>query len=197
MTLLPFDNRALIELAARWLADEVNYQWLDFGGGRQMVTPALLNVMLQRSTNFMRAYTSASDRPIGLVALRDVNRLVGTATLWGVTAEKSFHSRGYATLAASRFLTLAFGQLGLGAINTWVAEQDPSRRTLERLNFRYVGRMRRCHSIAGGVCDRVYYDLLASEHHELGEEEIQGLSERRERERERILGATDQPRQTG
>jgi RimJ/RimL family protein N-acetyltransferase len=126
-----------------------------------------------------------------------VNRLAGTATLWGVVAEKSFHSRGYATLAASRFLTLAFGQLGLAAINTWVAEQDPSRPTLERLNFRYVGRMRRCHAIGGRICDRVYYDLLASEHHELGQEDIQGFAERHERELERVQGRSDKPRQTG
>lgn len=173
MTLLPLESRSLIELAARWLADESNHQWLDFGGGRQLVSPALLNVMLQRSTNVVRAFTSASGRPVGLVALHEVNRLAGTATFWSLTAEKSFHGRGHATLAASRFLTMAFGQLGLGAINTWVAEQDPSRRMLERLNFRYVGRMRRCHSIDGRLCDRVYYDLLASEHHELGESEFQ------------------------
>lgn len=195
MTLLPLESRALIDLAARWLSDESNCQWLDFGGGRQLVSPALLNVMLQRSTNFIRAYTSASGRPIGLVALQDVNRLVGTATLWGVTAGSSFHTRGYATLAASRFLTLAFSQLGLGAINTWVAEQDPSRRTLERLNFRYVGRMRRCHSIGGGICDRVYYDLLASEHHELAEEDIHGFLERTGREG--LRGRAGEPQQAG
>lgn len=195
MTLLPLESRQLIDLAARWLADETNYQWLDFGGGRQLVSPALLNVMLQRSTNFMRAFTSASGRPIGLVALQDVNRLVGTATLWGVTAGKSFHTRGYATMAASRFLTLAFGQLGLRAINTWVAEQDPARRTLERLNFRYVGRMRRCHCVGGSICDRVYYDLLASEHHELGEEDIHGLLERSGRES--LSGSSGQPNQAG
>lgn len=195
MTLLPLESRPLIDLAARWLSDESNYQWLDFGGGRQLVSPALLNVMLQRSTNFIRAFTSASGRPIGLVALHDVNRLVGTATLWGVTAGRSFHARGYATLAASRFLTLAFGQLGLGAINTWVAEQDPFRRTLERLNFRYVGRMRRCHSISGAMCDRVYYDLLDSEHHELAEEAIHALVERSEREG--LGGAAGQRHQAG
>jgi RimJ/RimL family protein N-acetyltransferase len=177
MTLLPLDSRSLIDLAARWLSDESNCQWLDFGGGRQVVSPALLNVMLQRSTNFMRAFTSASGRPICLLALHDVNRLAGTASFWAVTAEKSLHSRSHATLAASRFLSVAFGQLGLGAINTWVAEQDPLRRMLERLNFRYVGRMRRCHSIGGRVCDRVYYDLLASEHHELGESEFQERSQ--------------------
>lgn len=195
MTLLPLESRTLVDLAARWLSDENNYQWLDFGGGRQLVSPALLNVMLQRSTNFIRAFTSAAGRPIGLVALHDVNRLVGTATLWGVTAEKSFHTRGYATLAASRFLTLAFGQLGLSAINTWVAEQDPSRRTLERLNFRYVGRMRRCHCVGGQVSDRVYYDLLASEHHELGEEQMQAFVQRRGRERP--PGVADQSGQAG
>jgi len=154
-------------MAAGWLADEENYKWLDFGGGRQVVTPALLKVMLQRDSHFIRIYTNNHNEPIGIAALNSVDRTFRTGTLWGVTGEKSFRNRGYATFAGSKFLTCAFEDLGLHAINTWLVEHNPSRRVIERLNFRYIGRQRQCHYIDGQLCDRLCYDILASEHREL------------------------------
>jgi hypothetical protein len=80
--LLPLDSPGLLELAAVWLAQEENYRWLDFGGGRQIVTPALLRVMTQRETHCLRIYTAGpGDDPVGIVGLNDVNRHAGTATL--------------------------------------------------------------------------------------------------------------------
>ena len=90
-----------------------------------------------------------------------------TGTLWGVAGEKSFRCRGWASLAASRLLTLAFQELGLHSVNTWVVAHNPSQRCAARLGFRYVGRQRQCHIIDGQPCDRLLYDLLASEHREL------------------------------
>ncbi|MGH8265033.1 MAG: GNAT family N-acetyltransferase, partial [Steroidobacterales bacterium] len=87
--------------------------------------------------------------------------------LWGVAGDKSFRSRGNATFAASIFLTVAFRDLGLHAINTWVADGNTSRRVVERLHFRYVGRMRDCHYMDGKPYDRLFFDLLASEHREI------------------------------
>jgi RimJ/RimL family protein N-acetyltransferase len=98
-----------------------------------------------------------------------------------VTGEKSFRNRGYATLAASKFLTLAFGELGLRAINTWIVEHNPSARVLARLNFTYVGRLRQCHYINGRAYDRLFFDLLASEHREIESEP--GRTSRRRAER--------------
>ncbi|HEY7739823.1 MAG TPA: GNAT family protein [Steroidobacteraceae bacterium] len=168
MKLLPLDSPGLLELAAVWLAQEENYRWLDFGGGRQIVTPALLRVMTQRETHCLRIYTAGpGDDPVGIVGLNDVNRHAGTATLWGVTGDKSFRSRGYATFAGSRFLTHAFGELGLRVVNTWAVEHNPSVRLIERLNFRFVGRLRQCHRMDGQVYDRLLFDLLAGEHREL------------------------------
>jgi hypothetical protein len=40
---------------------------------------------------------------------------------------------------------------------------------LERLKFRFYGRQRQCHCIDGRFYDRLYFDLLASEHRELEE----------------------------
>ncbi|HET7766814.1 MAG TPA: GNAT family protein [Burkholderiales bacterium] len=171
MKLLPLDVPDVLELAARWLAQRENYQWLDFGNGRQLVTPALLKIMTQREAHFMRAYTSdRDDVPVGIVGLNSVDRVARTATLWAVAGDKSFSNRGYVSLASSRLLTLAFRDLALNAVNTWIVDGNPSVRSLQRLNFRFIGRQRQCHMIDGRPRDRLLFDLLAAEHEELAEE---------------------------
>src|SRR5712691_8049127 len=74
MKLLPLDKPELFERVASWLAQKENYQWLDFGNGRQPVTPALLKIMAQRETHFLRVFlrVNTSDRedaPIGILGL--------------------------------------------------------------------------------------------------------------------------------
>jgi RimJ/RimL family protein N-acetyltransferase len=171
MKLLPLDRTEILERVAGWLAQKENYQWLDLGNGRQIVTPALLKIMAQRETHFMRAYTSdRDDTPIGIVGLHNVDRAFRTATFWGASGEKSFRNRGYSTIASSKLMTLAFNDLGLHSVNTWAVAHNPSIRTIERLGFRFVGRQRQCHTIDGRPYDRLLFDLLASEHRELDEE---------------------------
>lgn len=180
MKLLPLDAPALIELAAGWLAGKDNHQWLDFGDGRQVITPALLKIMTQRDAHFIRLYTGdRDDVPIGIVGLNGVNRAFGSATLWAVAGDKSFGNRGYVSLATSKFLTLAFRQLGLHSVNTWIVDSNSSLRSLERLGFCYVGRQRQCHMINGRLHDRLLFDLLAGEHEELGEERWRRLERSR------------------
>ncbi len=169
MKLYPLDTPKLLELVASWLAQKQNYQWLDFGNGRQIVTPALLKIMAQRETHFLRAFTSdRADIPIGIVGLNGVDRTFKTAMFWGAVGEKSFRNRGYSTVASSKFLTLAFRDLGLHAINTWAVDHNQSLRIIERLGFRFIGRQRQCHYIDGRAYDRLIFDLLASEHKEAG-----------------------------
>ena len=168
MKLLPLGTPQLLELAAGWLARKENYQWLDFGNGRQIITPALLKIMTQQETHFIRVYTfEQHDTPLGILGLNSVNRSFKSATFWAVAGEKSFRMRGYATIAASKFLSLAFRELGLHVINTWAVESNPSLRGLERLGFRFMGRQRQCHYIDGRLRDRLLFDLLAAEHREL------------------------------
>jgi RimJ/RimL family protein N-acetyltransferase len=170
MKFLPLDTPELLELAASWLAQKENYQWLDFGGGRQIVTPALLKIMTQRETHFVRISTTPRDEtPFGICGLNNVDRHSKTATFWGATGDKSFRNRGYGTLAASEFLSLAFRELGLHSINTWVVDHNPSLRIGERLHYNFIGRQRQCHMIDGRLYDRLLFDLLASEHRELNE----------------------------
>ena len=165
MKLLPLDREDLIRLVASWMAGRENYEWLDFGSGRQVLTPEWLKIAIQRDTEVLRAFTGEDDRtPIGVVGLTGVDRAFGTARIWVVAGDKSFRARGHATRAASRLLTIGFKDLGLTAINTWIVEGNPSARIALRLGFKPIGRQRQCHVIGGRAHDRLWFDILASEH---------------------------------
>lgn len=147
------------------MALKENYQWLDFGNGRQILTPEWLAIAAQRDTEILRAFTADDPgRPVGVIGLTNLDRSFRTARIWAVAGDTSFRSRGFATRAASALLTYGFKELGLGAINTWVVEGNTSVRIVERLGFRYIGRQRACHLLDGEPRDRLWYDLLASEH---------------------------------
>jgi RimJ/RimL family protein N-acetyltransferase len=169
MKLLPLDRPELLVLVASWLDRPENRQWLNFASG-QAVTPALVRIMAQRESHFLRVYTSdGDDVPVGVLGLNSIDRAFRTATFWGASGDKSFRNRGYSTLGSSKLLALAFGELGLHAINTWVVDHNPSLRIIERLGFRFIGRQRQCHDIEGRLCDRLLFDLLSTEFHELDE----------------------------
>lgn len=168
MKLLPLDTPEVLELVARWLAEKENHEWLDFGADRGQMTPAFVKVMAQRPNNVLRVFTADDERtPIGVVGLNNVNRRFKTAMVWVVLGDKSHARKGYATRAVSKMLTLGFEELGLGAINTWNVENNPSITVTERNNFRFIGRQRQCHSIDGRPHDRLLFDILACEHKEL------------------------------
>ena len=165
MQLKPPDSPGLLDLTVEWLTRKENYQWLDFGDGRQRVTPEWLKIAMQRGTTVLRVFTSdADDRPIGIVALGDVNSNFKTANIWVVLGDKSFAGQGYATRATARMLTLGFTELGLRAIHTWIVEHNPSVHVARRVGFKPIGRQRQCHAIDGQAYDRLWFDLLASEH---------------------------------
>jgi RimJ/RimL family protein N-acetyltransferase len=165
MKLLPLDTPERLRLVAGWMAREENYHWLDFGNGRQLLTAEWLRIATQRDTELLRLYTLDDDvTPAGVVGLANIDRAFRTARIWVVAGEKTFAARGHATQAASRLLALGFRELGLEAINTWIVEDNPSIRIAHRLHFKFIGRQRRCHVIDGCPRDRLWFDLLASEH---------------------------------
>jgi RimJ/RimL family protein N-acetyltransferase len=168
MELLPIDSREHLQLVTRWLAEKDNYQWLELGDGRQLISAEWLTIAIQRKSYVLRLFSSNVDRrPIGVVGLSNINHHFKTANIWVVVGDKSFSSRGYATAAASKMLTIAFRELGLEAIHTWIVEHNQSVRMAKRLKFRLIGRQRQCHWINGHLYDRLWFDLLASEHEEL------------------------------
>jgi RimJ/RimL family protein N-acetyltransferase len=167
MRLLPLDTPELIRRVASWLSLKENYEWLDFGNGKQILSPEWLKIATQRDTEVLRVYTSDDGAtPLGVVGLTNVDRAFRTARVWVVAGDKSFAARGKATRAVSMLLTFAFSELKLRAVNTWIVEHNPSRRIAERLNFKPIGRQRQCHCIDGRSFDRLWFDLLADEHRE-------------------------------
>lgn len=174
MQLKPLDSPELIQLVADWLAQKENYQWLDFGDGRQLVSPEWLKIAMQRGSYVLRLFTSdLDDTPIGVVGLGNVNPHFKTANIWVVLGDKAHAGQGYASRATSKMLTLGFMELGLQAIHTWIVEHNPSIHVARRVNFRRVGRQRQCHYIDGRAYDRLWFDLLASEHEEIRDDRYQ------------------------
>lgn len=162
--LRPLTDRDL-ELVASWMAQKENYQWLDFGDGRQILSALALKFMMQRQTHCLRLFTGSAGEPIGLVSLSSINRAFKTGALWYVLGNKRYGGRGCTTRAASELLTVGFHELGLWAVNAWaVADNIPSVRVLEHNHFSLVGRQRQCHYVEGRACDRLLFDLLACEH---------------------------------
>lgn len=169
MRLKPIDSPEVIELVAGWLSQKENYQWLDFGG--RALTPALVRVMAQRETNVLRVFTTDDDEtPIGVVGLSNVNRGFKTAEVWAVLGDKSYARRRFTIRAVSKMLTLGFHDLGLEAINSWAVAHNPSTGFARQLHLNLIGRQRHCHYIDGRPYDRLWFDILATEHEELEEE---------------------------
>jgi RimJ/RimL family protein N-acetyltransferase len=165
MKLLRLDDPQVFDLAARWLSLEENYRWLDFGSGVQKVSPVSLKVMAQRNIHELRVFTASDDTtPIGVVGLSNIDRRFRTGEPWCVLGDKSRAGKRNTTMAVAMILELGFGELGLCSAFAWTLEiNTPAIRLMERLNFRYVGRRRRCHYIDGVAYDRLLYDVLPEE----------------------------------
>ena len=68
MRLLPLDSPELIRLVAGWMSRKENYEWLDFGNGKQVLTPEWLKIATQRDTEVLRVFTEDDDAaPVGIV----------------------------------------------------------------------------------------------------------------------------------
>jgi RimJ/RimL family protein N-acetyltransferase len=168
MQLRPPSSRDDLERLASWLGEKSNYQWLDFGDGRQLVSPEWLKMAMVRGTYVLRLFTpDDDDRPIGVAALSSIHPQFKTASFWIVLGDKAYARQGYSARAGSRMLTVGFSELGLGSINTWVVEGNPSIHLVRAVGFRQFGRQRQCHYIDGRACDRLWFDVLACEHQEI------------------------------
>jgi RimJ/RimL family protein N-acetyltransferase len=148
---------------ARWLAEDSNLRWLDFGG--TAMTPLTIQVMAHKPTHCLRLF-SAEDTAdsIGIVALSEIHPSFKTAQLWYVLGDKAYAGRGYASRAVALILQMAFGELRLRSINAWTVETNtPSISVLRANGFRQAGRLRGAHEIDGCIYDRLLFDLLPSD----------------------------------
>jgi RimJ/RimL family protein N-acetyltransferase len=169
MQLLRLDSPERLQQAVAWLSHKDNYPWLDFADGRQLITAAWLRVGEQRGSYEVRIFTAENGSPIGVVGLSNINPHFKTANIWVVLGDKRFAGQGCASRATSMMLTHGFRTLGLRSIHTWIVEHNHSVRVAERVKFRFIGRQRQCHCIDGRWYDRLWFDLLASEHEDMSD----------------------------
>ena len=167
MRLLPLDSPERVALGGGWLSAPENAKWLDFGNGVQRVTPVILKVMIQRDIHCLRLYTGDDGAdPVGVVGLTNIDRNFKTAGVWCVLGNKRYG--GCSARAVSKMLTIAFTEFGMHAVNCWTLEINKGGRSvIDQLPFKFIGRLRQCHYIDGKAYDRLLYDMLASEHHEI------------------------------
>ncbi|WP_447985658.1 GNAT family N-acetyltransferase [Nitrospira sp. Nam74] len=154
-----------IGLVAGWLSQSENYQWLDFGNGVQILSPALLKLMRQNEKHCLRLYSvTGREHAVELVAL-SIDKCFKTALLWYVLGDKTVARHGHTTKAVYKLLGTAFKQLSLQAISAWAVEANhPSIRVLEKNGVRYIGKLRSCHIIGVIPMDRLLFDLVSEEY---------------------------------
>jgi RimJ/RimL family protein N-acetyltransferase len=169
MKLLPVDKPELVTKVSEWLTDEKNYRWLDFGSGGQALSPTAVKIMAQRSNQYLRVFTAdEDDTPIGVVGLSNIKQEFKTGTAWIVLGEKRYSTKGYPLRACWQVITDGFEKLGLNVVDAWAVSRNySSLRVIEKLNFKPIGVQRQAHIINGRPYDRMWFDLLASEHKEL------------------------------
>jgi RimJ/RimL family protein N-acetyltransferase len=151
-------------VAAAWTQAPENAKWLRFGPGISSLTAPALRVMSQRDLHRLRVFGPEDAAPAGLVALSDIDRDFGTATLWYVLGDKRLRGMGHTSRAVAALMEEAFRQLSLDAVTAWVVDGNvASIRVLERNGFRPAGRQRRCHRVDGLAKDRLLFDRLATD----------------------------------
>lgn len=152
------------DVAARWLADERNAEWLDFGSASGVLNPVSLRILSQRGQHHVWVYGPAEGSPAGLVALGNIQRRFRTAEAWFVLGAKEHARQDLTVDALGRLLEHGFDRLDLRCVHAWTVEINRGgRRVLERLGFRLAGRLRESHTMRGRAYDRLWFDLLAHE----------------------------------
>jgi RimJ/RimL family protein N-acetyltransferase len=113
---------------------------------------------------YFTIYQRASNRPIGNVALHDVDRHHQTAELGILIGEADARGRGYGTEAVRLILDYAFTALGLRNVMLCVFEYNlAGQRAYHKAGFREFGRQREARWFAGRRWDVIFMDCVASE----------------------------------
>jgi RimJ/RimL family protein N-acetyltransferase len=160
---VPFTEETA-HIAGGWLEDEQNHKWLDFGGGRQVISGRTLYYMSKSKDNFIRCMVDGNDRPVGVIGLQHVTSPFRNGMLWGVRPRLRPPTRGHAWIEIKEFLEIGFRELDLLSVYAWVAESNRlSLATLARVGLREMGRQRSAHVVDGVMNDRILLDVLASE----------------------------------
>ncbi len=156
-----------LDAVSVWLADPRIYKWLDFGGGRQILSRSALAVAVNSGTHCIRAVRDSTGRLIGITGLQHVNSPFRTGMIWGARPTLRPPSRTNASLQIREMLRIGFTELGLRSIHAWVVERNkPSILAVLGGGMKPMGRQRLAHVIDGRSYDRLLFDIVAEEYAE-------------------------------
>jgi RimJ/RimL family protein N-acetyltransferase len=144
---------------AGWLSKPEINQWLTSEWRDRVIDPTVIGVAVRNKRNrfFLVRHDGA---PCGLVALADWDAVDKVAMVWYVLGEPALGGRGVITEALRELVRAAFDTLGIESLHAWImADNDRSRRVLEKNGFREAGRFRLATVHNGRRLDRIYLDL--------------------------------------
>lgn len=151
------------DLVAQWLSDAGITRWLT-SEWRGHASHALTIAMMARNARNRLFLVRSGDRPVGLVALSDIDLVDATAMAWYLLGDRDVSRQGVMTCALRLLADRAFADLKLESVYAWVMEDNvASSRVLEKAGFRVAGRLRRATRSADHQVDRVYFDLTAAD----------------------------------
>jgi RimJ/RimL family protein N-acetyltransferase len=111
-------------------------------------------------------YDRATATPIGGLGLRDIDWIIGCATLGISLYRKDYWGKGYGTEAMTLLLDYAFTALGLHNVmlDTY-AYNERSIRAYRKVGFKEIGRRREAQRLGDQRYDVVFMDILRTEFH--------------------------------
>jgi RimJ/RimL family protein N-acetyltransferase len=155
-----------IGVVAGWLNQRENYEWVGCANGLPIISPARLEQMTHNEKHCLMVYGfNGAEKPWGLVALSNIDKIFQTSLLWYVLGNKEFACYGHTSYAVYRLLRIGFFKLGLRAIHAWTVDVNlPSIRVLQKNGFRYIGKQKSCHVIDGTQTERLQFELISAEY---------------------------------
>ena len=106
----------------------------------------------------------SDNRLIGLVGLKDINILNGTAEFYVIVGDRSIWGQGYGTEATRLMINYGFTELNLNRIQTQDMEENVAGwRADEKAGFKHEGTLREAIQRFGRYHDVRVYSILRSE----------------------------------
>jgi RimJ/RimL family protein N-acetyltransferase len=154
------------EVLARWLGDPA--VWVPFGMDRPTSVEGerrwIAEQVARKDEVNLLVIEKSSGRPLGLVGLRNIDGVNGSARLAVLIGERSDRGEGLGTEAVRLLLAYGFDYLGLRRVNLAVLEgNEPALRVYGKLGFVEEGRERKAQLRAGRYLDRLHFGLFREE----------------------------------
>lgn len=149
------------ELAATWLSNPDINCWL-YSEWRNRSVDGRMVALVAANTRNRLFLACAANRPVGIVALGEINEIDRSASIWYLLGDQESNGRGITRRAVGLASDYAFGELALHTLYASVMDGNISScRILEKNNFCEVGRFRDAFCVDGKFVDRIAFDRVS------------------------------------